>query len=159
MDKDRMRTAEELLEEKGSQLYFVSPGTKIIDALRLMVEKKIGAILIKDGDEIVGIWTERDHIEDSILPDFNVNSSRIDDYMTKKLITVKHDEKIYNIADKILGLRIRHLLVEREGKYIGLLSAGDIIRAELHIRTEEWKELDRIVHLEYYDKWSEKKGK
>lgn len=159
MDKDRMRTAEELLEEKGSQLYFVSPGTQIIDALRLMVEKKIGAILIKDGDEIVGIWTERDHIEDSILPDFNVNSSRIGDYMTKNLITVKHDEKIYNIADKILGLRIRHLLVEREGKYIGLLSAGDIIRAELHIRTEEWKELDRIVHLEYYDKWSEKKGK
>jgi CBS domain-containing protein len=157
MDKDRIKNAEELLEEKGSELFSVSPGTRIVDAIRLMVEKRIGAMLVKDNDRIVGIWTERDNLEDSLLPDFNINTSVIGDYMTKKLITVRYDEGIYHLADKILGLRIRHLLVEREGEIIGLLSAGDILRAGLHIRTEEWKELNRIVHLEYYDKWSRKK--
>lgn len=157
MDKDRIKNAEELLEEKGSELFSVSPDTRIIDALRLMVEKKVGAMLVKENDRIVGIWTERDNLEDTLLPGFNINTSKIDDYMTKKLITVKHDEGIYHLADKILGLRIRHLLVEREGEIIGLLSAGDILRAGLSIRTEEWKELNRIVHLEYYDKWSRKK--
>jgi signal-transduction protein with cAMP-binding, CBS, and nucleotidyltransferase domain len=98
-------------------------------------------------------------MEDSTLPDFDFKTAKIGDYMTKNLITVAHNEKIYNIADKILGLRIRHLLVEREGKYIGMLSAGDIIRAGLQIRTEEWEELNQIVNLEYYDKWFKNKKK
>jgi signal-transduction protein with cAMP-binding, CBS, and nucleotidyltransferase domain len=153
MDKERMRTAEELLEEKGSEIFSVSPQTTIHEALKIMNEKKIGAVLIKENDNYSGIWTERDHMQDSILPDYDITTAKLGDFCTKKLITAAHDDKIHNLADKILGLRIRHLIIEREGKIIGLLSSGDIIRAGLMLRTEEWKELNRIVHLEYYEKW------
>ena len=55
-----MTTAEEILNEKGAYMYGVSPDTSIFDALQLMISKRIGAILVKEGDKIVGIWTERD---------------------------------------------------------------------------------------------------
>ena len=159
MDVERRRTAEEVLEEKGSQIFSVSQKTTLYDALQIMNEKKIGAILVKDNDNIVGIWTERDLMMNSIKEDFNLKSAMVCDYMTTDLKTAPHDCKIQTLADMILGLRIRHIIIEREGKFMGVLSSGDIIRAGLQLRTEEWKELDRIVHLEYYDEWKWKNKK
>lgn len=159
MNRDTTKIAEEVLEEKGSYLYCVSPDTTIFDALTVMNEKKIGAILIQDGESIVGIWTERDLMQDAILPDFNIKEAKVGDYMSTNLIADSYDSRIMNLADKILGLRVRHILIERDGNYIGLLSAGDVIRAGLQLRTEELEELDRIVHLKYYDEWKWTKKK
>jgi len=159
MEPEKTRTAEDIINEKGSEVVAVSPDTTIYDALKLMNEKKIGAMLIKDKGEICGIWTERDLMQDILLPDFDPKTAKIGDYMTKDLETVSYDTPVYQMADKLLGLRIRHLIIERDGKHIGLLSAGDIIRAGLQFRTEEWKELDRIVRLKYYDEWKWHKKK
>ena len=159
MDLERRTTAEEVLEEKGSQIYSVSPNTPITEALEIMNQKKIGAILVKENDKIVGIWTERDLMIDSIKPDFNLKNAMVGDYMTKDLKTAPHDCKIFKLADMILGLRIRHIVIERDGKFVGVLSSGDIIRAGLQLRTEELKVLDSIVQLEYYDEWKWKNKK
>ena len=159
MDRNRRTTAEEVLEEKGSQMYSVSPNTTITEALEIMNKKKIGAILVKENDKIVGIWTERDLMIDSIKPDFILKDALVGDYMTKKLKTAPHDCKIFELADMILGLRIRHIIIERDGKFVGVLSSGDIIRAGLQFRTEEMKVLDSIVQLEYYDEWKWKNKK
>ena len=159
MDRKRRTTAEEVLEEKGSQIFSVSKNTTLLDALQIMNEKKIGAILVKDNDNIFGIWTERDLMIDSIKPGFDLKSAVVGDHMTTDLHTAPHDCKIYTLADMILGLRIRHIIIEREGKFMGVLSSGDIIRAGLQLRTEEMKELDTIVHLNYYDEWKWKNKK
>jgi signal-transduction protein with cAMP-binding, CBS, and nucleotidyltransferase domain len=159
MDRKRRTTAEEVLEEKGSQIFSVSKNTTLLDALQIMNEKKIGAILVKDDDNIFGIWTERDLMIDSIKPGFDLKSSVVGDYMTTDLHTAPHDCKIFTLADMILGLRIRHIIIEREGKFMGVLSSGDILRAGLQLRTEEMKELDTIVHLDYYDEWKWKNKK
>ena len=159
MDRKRRTTAEEVLEEKGSQIFSVSKNTTLLDALQIMNEKKIGAILVKDNDNIFGIWTERDLMIDSIKPGFDLKSAVVGDHMTTDLHTAPHDCKIYTLADMILGLRIRHIIIEREGKFMGVLSSGDIIRAGLQLRTEEMKELDTIVHLDYYDEWKWKNKK
>jgi CBS domain-containing protein len=159
MDIVGRTTAEEVLEEKGSQIYSVSRKTTLLNALEIMNEKKIGAILVKDNDRIVGIWTERDLMIDSIKPDFDLKGAVVGDYMTTDLKTAPHDCKIYTLADMILGLRIRHIIIEREGKFVGVLSSGDIIRAELQLRSEEMKKLDSIVHLNYYDEWKWKNKK
>jgi signal-transduction protein with cAMP-binding, CBS, and nucleotidyltransferase domain len=159
MDYENTRTAEDIINEKGSEIFCVSPNTIIHDALKIMNEKKIGAILIEDAGKICGIWTERDLMQDLILPGFDPKTAKIGDYMTKQLKTCSNDTPVYKMADMLLGLRIRHLIVERDGKHIGLLSAGDIIRAGLQFRTEEWKELDRIVRLKFYDEWKWQKKK
>jgi len=156
---ESIRTAEDVLNEKGPEILSVSPDTTIYDALKVMTANKVGAILVKDGEEYVGIWTERDLMHDILEEGFDPKTARIGDYMTTNLISAQHDESILSLADKFLGLRIRHLLIERDGKYIGLLSVGDVIRAGLQERTEQFKELDQIVHLQYYDEWRWKKKK
>lgn len=147
------RTAEDLLNEKGAGLVAVPSETTIHDALRIMNEKRVGAILVEDGGTIVGIWTERDLMRNTLEPAFDPKTAKIKDWMTTRLVSCPVDTELDALADKILGLRLRHLLIERDGRYIGLLSSGDVIRAELQVRTERMQELDELVHLEYYEAW------
>ncbi len=154
---ETLKTAEDILNEKGSEILCVPPDTTIYEALKIMTQNKVGAILVKEGDAYVGIWTERDLMHDTLKEGFDPQTAKIGDHMTKGLKTARHDETILSLADKFLGLRLRHLLIEREGQIIGLLSSGDVIRAGLQQRTEQLQELDDIVHLEYYDEWRWKK--
>jgi CBS domain-containing protein len=152
--------AEDIISEKGPELICVSPDVTVFEALKIMTDRKIGAILVKEGEDCVGIWTERDLMRNTLMDGFDPKTARIGDHMTTSLVSAPYTDHVYSLADKILGLRMRHLLIEREGKYIGLLSAGDIIRASLQLRTEQLKELDHIVNLDYYSQWKwEKKRK
>ena len=120
-------TAEDVLGEKGSEMICVTPETTIYDALSRMAERNIGAILVKENEEYVGIWTERDLLRNALSEGFDVKTARIRDYMTKELLSVPLDTPIFKIADLFLGKRVRRMLVERDGQYIGLLTAGDVI--------------------------------
>ncbi len=155
----RIQTAEEILAEKGAYMFAVSPETTIHEAVQVMGEKRIGAILVKDGEEYVGIWTERDLLHNITREGFDPKTAKIKDYMTKKLISAPHDATILQLKDMFLGRRLRHLLIERDGKYIGLLSIGDVTRASLEAQAEELEELSNIVHLDYYDAWRWKSKK
>jgi CBS domain-containing protein len=156
---DSNRTAEELLNEKGGEIHSVSPDTTIYDAVKVMTEKRIGAILVTKGEDFVGIWTERDLMQNIVTPGFDAKTATVGEHMSTKLVTVAHDASVFTLADRILGLRVRHLLVQRVGRLIGLLSSGDVLRAGLQLRTEELKKLDGLVHLEYYDEWRWEKKK
>ena len=73
--------------------------------------------------------------------------------MTRNLISANVDDQAYKLYDKFLGRRIRHLLIEENGEYIGILSVGDVMRANLQQRAEEYKDLNEMVSLEYYENW------
>ena len=154
-----MKTAEETLKEKGEQLISVTPETTINEALRVMIENQIGAILIKEGDKIVGIWTERDLIRNTTTAGFDPKIIPIRDYMTTGLKSAPHTDSVYMLKDKFLGLRLRHLLIEKEGDYIGLLSVGDVIKASLIEKDLELKKLNAIMSWEYYENWRWRKKK
>jgi len=148
-----MKTAEQMINEKGNHLISVSPNTSIYDALRLMIEKQIGAILVKKGDEIVGIWTERDLMRNTVTAGFDAQKAKIGDYMTTGLKSAPASDTVYMLKDKFLGLKLRHLLIEKEGKYIGLLSIGDVIKASIQEKDQELKNLNAMVSWEYYENW------
>lgn len=152
-----MKTAEELLSEKGNEIYSVSPNATIYDALQLMTKNNIGAMLIEENGDIVGIWTERDLMRNMMKEDFDIKSTKINEVMVKDLIKVPHDCSTYKMMDIFLGKRLRHLIVEKEGKFIGLLSTGDVIKANLMSKTNELEELNKIVSFEYYSNWRWKK--
>ncbi|OGU60370.1 MAG: hypothetical protein A2V66_11475, partial [Ignavibacteria bacterium RBG_13_36_8] len=114
-----MKTAEEIWMEKDRNLITVSAETIICDALKIMVENKIGAMLVTKDDKIIGIWTERDLMRDMMKEGFNTKLARIGDYMSTNLRTVPGTATVYHMLDKYLGMRIRHLIVEKEGNYIG----------------------------------------
>lgn len=148
-----MKTALDIVSEKGFEVYTISADSSIRDALKMMVAKKIGALLIEQDGEIAGIFTERDLLRNSILDDFDPVNSPVSDYMTKNLITADSSEHIYKLMDKFLGLRLRHLPIKKDNKIIGLLSAGDVIKAALVEKTREFDELNEMISWEYYENW------
>ena len=152
-----MKTAEDILREKGNQIISVSPDSTIYDALRIMIENQIGAILIKQEDEIIGIWTERDLMRNTVTAGFDPKSAIISEYMSTGLKTASYSDTVYALKDKFLGLRLRHLLIEKNGEYIGVLSVGDIIKASLMEKDQELKALNSMVSWEYYENWRWKK--
>lgn len=152
-----MKTAEDILKEKSGDIITVSPDTSIYDALTIMNKINIGAILVKQDNKFVGIWTERNLMKDVLKDGFDLNACKIKDYMTKDLICAEHNDSIPQLQDKFLGKRLRHLLIRKDDKFIGLLSAGDVTRASLIAKTEELKSLNAICSWEYYENWQWKK--
>lgn len=148
-----MKTAEDILNEKGRDIISVPVDATVMDALRVMNEHKIGAIVVQDGDEYVGIWTERDLLEDSLKDGFDLRTARIRDCMTTGLKSAPHDATCFALSDKFLGIRLRHLLIERDGRYVGLISTGDVIKANLMEKTRELRQLNAMVGWEYYENW------
>ena len=148
-----MKTAEEILNEKNRSIISVPSETLVIETIKVMVRSRIGAILVTEDGKIVGIWTERDLLEDTTKEKFDPRRMRIREVMTTKLISAPHTDPVYQLLDKFLGLRIRHLLIEKDGQYIGLLSWGDVIKAYLNIKQEELRKLNAMVSWEYYENW------
>ncbi len=148
-----MRTAEQILQDKEHHLIAVSPDTSIAEALQLMIKNQIGAMLIKENGQIVGIWTERDLMRNTMTAGFNAKTARIGDYMTTGLPSAPHDDSCYQLLDKFLGLRRRHLLIKKDDQYLDLLSIGDVIRSCLQAKDEELRKLNAFVSWEYYENW------
>jgi CBS domain-containing protein len=125
----------------------------VYDAVTMMVENKVGSTLIKDDTRIVGIYTERDLMRNCIDPNFDMKTARMGDYMSKGLKFAPHTDSAYELMDKFLGLRLRHLLIDRDDEFIGLLSIGDVIKAALQDKTKEFTTLARFANWEYHEEW------
>jgi CBS domain-containing protein len=148
-----MKNAEDVLREKNSHMVTIDSDRPVAEALRLMVGHKIGAILVSQKDHIVGIWTERDLLRNMVMPGFDPETARIGDYMTRPLKTASFDTSLIKLKEMFLGLYIRHIIIEKEGQYIGMLSIGDVLRASLLEQDRQIKELNAIASWEYYENW------
>ncbi len=146
-------TAEDILAGKGGDLLSVSEDATIGEALEVMVGGKVGSILVREGSRIVGIYTERDLMRNAIDAGFDPGKARIGDHMSRGLKFAPYTDTAYELMDKFLGLRIRHLLIDKNDEFIGLLSVGDVIKAALQARTDELEELEAIAKWEYYEEW------
>ena len=148
-----MKTAEEMVLEKNRAMITIDASQPVIKAIDLMVKSKIGAVLIAEEDRIVGIWTERDLLRNTVDSRFDPQNSRIGDYMTVPLKTAPHNTTLPKLKEIFLGLFIRHIVIEKENKYIGLLSIGDVLRASLLEQDRQIKDLNAIASWEYYENW------
>lgn len=148
-----MKTAEDILNEKARDIISVAADTTIGETLMVMTHHRIGAILVRQADQIMGIWTERDLMYNTLQTDFDVATSKIGDYMITKLVSVDCSETCYELMDKFLGMRLRHLLITKNGQYIGMLSAGDVMKSTLQEKNREFEELNFEVSWDYYENW------
>ncbi len=151
-----MKIAEDLVKDKTREVVTVPADTTIADAVALMHRENVGCLLVTDNDEIVGIWTERDLARDIAEDGFDIHAAMIGAYMSTPLITCEWNESVYSLMDKFLGLRIRHLVVDKHGKHIGLLSAGDVMRATIHQKDRELAEANADMSWQYYEEWKHK---
>jgi len=148
-----METAKNMVEGKGREIVSVPVGTTLFASLEKMNQNKVGSILVTRDEKIIGIWTERDLMQDIIKESFDLKKALIEDYMTTHLISAPHTDTVFNLMDKFLGLRIRHLFIEEEGNIIGLVSGGDVMKCVIHEKDSELKQLNSMVSWDYYEDW------
>lgn len=149
-----MKTAEDILNDKPSSgMVTIAPNATIAEAVARMNLANIGAILIEKDGDIIGIWTERDLLRASHRTDFNPGTAVIGDHMQTRLHSAVHDTSVEQLEEMFLGLYIRHILIIKQDRYIGLLSIGDVLRAGLLEKDRQIKKLNTIASWQYYENW------
>jgi len=125
-----MKTARQLLDIKGSEILSTTPGATVFNALEIMAEKRVGALVVLDGDQLVGIFSERDYARNVVLKGKSSKDTPISDIMTPQecLVTVGPQDSVEDCLALISNRRIRHLPVLEKGKLLGVLSIGDLVK-------------------------------
>lgn len=119
----------QLLKIKGYDVWSISPDKPVFDALIIMAEKNIGALLVLDGENLTGIISERDYARKVILKGKNSMETRVREIMTPDVITIQSDVTIDNCMELMTSNRIRHLPVYNGSQLEGVISIGDIVKA------------------------------
>lgn len=148
-----MKTAEDIILDKNNEIVCVGKTQTVAEAIDLMNANKIGAILVKEGDEMIGIWTERDYLRGSSDPAFDPKKARVGDHMTSPLHFAKHDSTLTQLEEMFLGLYLRHIPVKKDNRFLGMVSIGDVLRADLLAKDRQIKELNSMASWQYYENW------
>jgi CBS domain-containing protein len=147
-----MLTAQNILEIKGNDIWCVSPEDSVYDALRLMARVDIGAVLVIDNDELVGILSERDYARKVILFGKTSRETKVHEIMTKNVITIHPMQICEECMDIMTKNHIRHLPVMLDGEILGVVSIGDVVKHIIHKQKEKIKDLtDRVVRGEVFN--------
>ncbi len=133
-----------ILQSKGSKVYHITPDSTVYEAIKLMSEKKIGALLVMEEDELCGIISERDYRDKVILKGRTSKTTAVKEIMTSNVYWVSPDESIKKCMALMTEKKIRHLPVLEHEEVIGVISIGDIIK---QIISEQKVEID---HLKNY---------
>lgn len=123
-----MITIGSLIQASGRGVFSVAPTETVIDALRYMAEKNIGAVLVMDGQHLAGIFSERDYARKVVLQGRSSQTTLVGDIMVSKLITVEASQALDVCMQLMTDHRIRHLPVLDKGQLIGVISIGDVVR-------------------------------
>ncbi len=124
-----VRNVKMVLDSKGFDIYSVAPDTPVLEALKLMAEKGIGAVLVLDGEKVAGIMSERDYARKVALKGKTAEETRVSEIMTEDVIYVEPSQPIEECMALMVGKRIRHLPVLEAGKLAGIISIGDVVKA------------------------------
>jgi CBS domain-containing protein len=123
-----MATVRSVLKNKGNQVWSLSPEATVLDALKLMAEKGVGAVLVIDGDELVGIFSERDYARRGVLMGRGVDAT-MDQMMTSPVLAINPDRTMEDVQAIMTDHHFRHLPVMEDGKVVGLISIGDVVKS------------------------------
>jgi CBS domain-containing protein len=121
-------TVRQLLAHKP-HVYSVSPDHSVYDALELMSQKNVGALLVLEKDELVGIFSERDYARKVILQGKSSKDTRVDEIMTPKVVCVEPTRTAVECMAAMTEKHVRHLPVLDQGRLVGVISIGDVVRA------------------------------
>lgn len=139
-------TVNQILKEKGNQVFSIVSSISVYDALKVMGEKNVGALLVMDNNEIVGILSERDYARKIVLKDKTSKDTLVKDIMGTGIITVKPTDDIDFCMGLMSGKRIRHLPVVDKNEVLGVVSIGDIVKAVIAIQKDTINHLDSYIN-------------
>jgi CBS domain-containing protein len=135
--------ASQILKNKGHKIYSVLPETMVYDAIKLMNEAKVGALLVIEDNKLVGIISERDYARRVILEDRASHDTPVSDIMTSDVLTVTPDQSVEDCMKIMSEHHIRHLPVAENGQAIGIISTMDVVK---NIISEKETVIDQLEH-------------
>jgi len=138
-------TVRQVLLRKGGAVYAISPQATVLEALERMAQHDIGALLVMEGEELVGIFSERDYARKLVLLGRFSKDTRVEEVMTKEVITVRPETDLAEAMRLMTERRVRHLPVVEGGKVVGVISIGDAVKAIITQQEMLIEELSRYV--------------
>jgi len=141
-----MKTVHQILNTKPTQIFSVTPSTSVLDALKLMTEKNISALLIMEHDELLGIFTERDYARKIILHGKSSIDTPISEAMTTNPITVKPTDSIELCMELMTEKHIRHLPVATADQVVGMVSIGDVVKFIIADQKQTISQLESYIN-------------
>lgn len=140
-----MRSVRHLLESKAPEVFAIGPDAPVIDAIRLMAEKRIGAVVVMDGGRLAGILSERDYARKIVLQGRSSATTPVRDIMTAEVVTVGLQDNIERCMQIVTERRIRHLPVVDGGAVLGVVSIGDLVKAVIEDQQLQLDQLQRYI--------------
>jgi CBS domain-containing protein len=140
-----MKIVFDILQNKGRQIWSVSPETTVYDALSLMADKDIGAVLVMENDHPIGVFSERDYARKVILEGKSSRLTPVKEIMTSKVLYVSPEQTIIECMALFTDKHVRHLPVMKDGSIVGLISIGDVVKAIITDHEFTIDQLERYI--------------
>ena len=140
-----MKLVKHLLDRKGQQIIAVKPDDTVLDAIRVMAEKNIGAVVVMEGGKLLGIMSERDYARKVIVKGRASDTTSVADIMTADVLTTTGAETVNNCMEIMTERKIRHLPVVEDGSVVGMISIGDLVKAIIADQQEEIQQLESYI--------------
>lgn len=140
-----MRTVRQLLADKSPEVHAIAPDAPVLEALRRMAAHGIGALLVMDGQRLVGLVSERDYARKVVLLGRASQDTPVREIMTAQLATVGPGDSVEHCMQLVTDRRIRHLPVLEQGQVVGVLSIGDLVKAVIEEQQQQLEQLQRYI--------------
>jgi CBS domain-containing protein len=141
-----MASVKQLLDRKGAALYCVEPEDPVLEAIRQMAERHVGALLVMRGDELLGIVSERDYARKVILLGRSSRDTPVWQIMSSPVHTVSPNHTVDDCMRLMTERRIRHLPVVERGRVVGMISIGDLVKAVIEDQKQTIEQLESYIH-------------
>jgi CBS domain-containing protein len=141
-----MITVRHLLDRKGRAIFSVGPDDPVLEAIQLMADQSVGALLVMKGDELVGIVSERDYARKVILRGRSSAETPVWQIMSSPVITVSLADTVQECMERMTSRRLRHLPVVEGGRVLGIVSIGDLVKAVMEEQQQTIEQLESYIH-------------
>lgn len=141
-----MTTVRHLLDQKGRALFTIEPEDPVLEAIRLMADRHVGALLVMRGTELAGILSERDYARKVVLLGRSSAETPVWQIMSSPVVTVPLDASVQDCMRLMTERRIRHLPVVEDGHVLGMISIGDLVKAVIEEQQQTIEQLESYIH-------------
>jgi CBS domain-containing protein len=138
-----------ILSKKGTEVYSIAPDSTVFEAIEMMGAKNVGALLVLQGAEVVGIISERDYTRKVFLKGKRSRETKVEEIMSKDVTVTSSNEPVENCMRLMTEKRIRHLPVVDDGKLRGVLSIGDVVKHIISTQSATIEHLESYIHGGY----------
>ncbi|MGZ5019638.1 MAG: CBS domain-containing protein, partial [Chthoniobacterales bacterium] len=138
-------TIDAILSQKSSEVWSVAPNATVYDAVATMAEKNVGALVVMEGDKLVGIVSERDYTRKVMLRGKRSRETQVNEIMSTQLTTVEPKESVDRCLEFMTDKRVRHLPVVENGKLLGVISIGDLVKHVISVQSATLDHLERYI--------------